>query len=102
MTDSHGGMSQEEASDLRAAESLINAGNWAGAKPVLQRLATANRAEPRYRALLAFVLGHEAKLAGDGTRARAEWDRALQLDPEIAARGVRRRRGSIVQRLLGR
>lgn len=102
MTDSYGGMSTQEASDLRTAEKLIDASRWAEARPILHRLATTNRAEPRYRALLAFVLGHEAKLSGNVDRARAEWDRALQLDPSLAARGIRRRRSSIVQRLFGR
>lgn len=102
MTDSYGGMSKQEASDLRAAEALIGAREWTAARFLLHRLATANRAEPRYRALLAFVLGHEAKASGDVDRARAEWDRALQLDPSLAARGIRRRRGSIVQRWFGR
>lgn len=102
MTEPHGGGSTQEAADLRIVESHIAAQDWASAKPILLRLAAANRAERRYRALLAFVLGHEAKDHGDVARARAEWARALALDPSIEARGVRRRRGSFVQRWFGR
>jgi hypothetical protein len=102
MTDSHGGVSAQEAHDLQTVEALLTARAWAEAKPIVQRLAATNRAEPRYRALLAFVLGHEANEAGDLVRARAEWDRALALDPSLRARGIRRRRPSLVQRLFGR
>lgn len=91
----------QEAADLRLAESCIASQDWANAKPILLRLAAANRAERRYRALLAFVLGHEANANGDTERARAEWARAVSLDPSIEARGIRRRRGSFVQRWFG-
>jgi hypothetical protein len=104
MTNNHGGISAEEATDLEAAEALIKSKDWAAARTVLQRLAAANRAEPKYRALLAFVLGHEAATAGDMTRARAEWERAKKLDPSLkqeALRGRRRSR-SFVQWLFGR
>jgi hypothetical protein len=103
MTDSRGGISIDEAKDLDSADSLIERKQWAAARPILQRLAAANRAEPRYRALLALVLGHEAAAAGDMPRARAEWARAEKLDPTLADRKPRRRRGgSLVQRLFGR
>lgn len=101
-TDRRGGVSPQEATDLRAVEVFLKASDWAAAKPLLQRLAAANRAEPRYRALLAYVLGHEAQLAGDGARARAEWARALQLDPSLTALGLRRPRGTLVRRFFGR
>ncbi len=102
MTNSRGGISNEEAQDLEAADSHIEAKQWSAARPVLQRLAAANRAEPRYRALLALVLGHEAAGTGDMTRARAEWARAEKLDPSLASQMPRRSRGSLVQRLFGR
>lgn len=92
----------QEAADLRIAEFHIGAQDWANAKLILLRLATTNRAERRYLALLAFVLGHEAMANGDAARARVEWARAVALDPSIEARGVRRRRTSLVQRLFGR
>lgn len=104
MTNSRGGISIDEATDLEAAESFIEKKDWSSAKPVLQRLAAANRAEPRYRALLALVLGHEAAKAGDLNRARAEWERAKKLDPSLEdkAPATRRRPRSFVQRLFGR
>jgi hypothetical protein len=104
MTNSRGGISTEEATDLEAAEAFIERKEWACAKPILQRLATANRAEPKYRALLAFVLGHEAAKGGDLTRARADWERAKKLDPSLESKipHSRRRPRSFVQRLFGR
>lgn len=102
MTDSRGGISIDEAKDLESADALIHAHAWGAARPILQRLAAANRAEPRYRALLALVLGHEAATAGDMTRAHAEWARAEKLDPALADRRPSRPRSSLVQRLLGR
>jgi Flp pilus assembly protein TadD len=104
MTNSRGGISTEEATDLEAAEALIESKDWASARPILQRLAAANRAEPKYRALLAFVLGHEAAKAGDLTRARADWERAKKLDPSLEQKipQGRRRPRSFVQRLFGR
>lgn len=103
MTHSRGGITDEEAKDLESADALIEQKQWAAARPILQRLAAANRAEPRYRALLAFVLGHEAAAAGDMARARVEWARAEKLDPSLASQTPRRRRGgSLVQRLFGR
>jgi hypothetical protein len=102
MTDSRGGISIDEARDLKSADSLIQGKQWGAARPILQRLAAANRAEPRYRALLALVLGHEAAAAGDMGRARSEWARAEKLDPSLAEARPRRRRASLVQRLFGR
>lgn len=102
MTEPHGGGSKQEVADLRIAESHIAARDWANAKPILLRLAAANRAERRYLALLAFVLGHEAMSNGDAERARVEWARAVALDPSLESRGVRRRRASFVQRWFGR
>lgn len=104
MTNSRGGITADEAADLQSAERFIECKEWTSAKPVLQRLATANRAEPRYRALLALVLGHEAAKVGDMARARAEWERAKKLDPSLEekAPATRRRPRSLVQRLFGR
>jgi hypothetical protein len=102
MTDSRGGVSKQEQDDLARAEALLLERRWADAKVVLLRLAAANRAEPRYRALLALALGHEADDAGDGARARVEWARADKLDPSLRKRGTRSRRPSLVQRLFGR
>jgi hypothetical protein len=102
VTSGDGGLSPQEASDLISAEAFISAGDWAAAKHVLVRLASAHRTQPCYRALLAFVLGHEAKDAGEDERAHAQWDRAIQLDPSLELRGIRRRRSSLVQWLFGR
>ncbi|MEZ4360777.1 MAG: hypothetical protein R3B48_11390 [Kofleriaceae bacterium] len=99
MTDSRGGVSKVERAELHAAEAALADRRWPEAKRSLLRLASLNRAEPRYRAMLALVLGHEAMEAGDPQRARSEWARAAKLDPSLEASELRPRRRSLVKRL---
>jgi hypothetical protein len=84
----HAGLPKEPPFDERAAlrESLmlLNEQNWTGARQVLQNLAARVPASKNYRALLGYARGREAQVAGRIDDASLEFQRALQLDPELA------------------
>jgi hypothetical protein len=84
----HAGLPKEPPFDERAAlrESLmlLNEQNWAGARQVLQNLAARVPASKNYRALLGYARGREAQAAGRIEDASLEFQRALQLDPELS------------------
>jgi hypothetical protein len=84
----HAGLPKEPPFDERAAlrESLVllNEQNWTGARMVLHNLAARVPASKNYRALLGYARGREAQVAGRIDDASLEFQRALQLDPELA------------------
>lgn len=94
----------DEATASREALAALDRQRWQEASARLLELARRNPNVTRYRALLAYARGQEAWIAGDDTRAREEWRRALILDPSLreateAAR-TRARRPSWLGRLL--
>ena len=102
-----GTISQTEEPELfRHAKFQMQIQRWPEARSILQQLTVAAPKDQSYRALLAYVRGHEAAIAGDLERARAEWQRALSIDPKLedAAQALRTRarRKSFVDRLFGR
>jgi hypothetical protein len=84
----HAGLPKEPPFDERAAlrESLmmLNEQNWAGARQVLHNLAARVPQSKNYRALLGYARGREAQVAGRIDDAALEYQRALQLDPDLA------------------
>jgi hypothetical protein len=84
----HAGLPKEPPFDERAAlrESLmlLNEQNWTGARMVLHNLAARVPASKNYRALLGYARGREAQAAGRIDDASLEYQRALQLDPELS------------------
>jgi hypothetical protein len=58
---------------------------WRDAERVLGELAVAVPAERKYRAYRHYARGRVAQDDGRLDEARAEWERALRLDPELAA-----------------
>lgn len=82
----------DQTEALRLADALLLAGRFAEARGHLRRLAEASPGVTYYRALLALARGHEASEAGDHQRARAEWRRALILDPTLDRARVALRR----------
>jgi len=84
----HAGLPKEPPFDERAAlrESLmlLNEQNWGGARQVLQNLAARVPQSKNYRALLGYARGREAQAAGRIDDASLEYQRALQLDPDLA------------------
>ena len=93
-----------EAEMLGHAMRLVQLHRWSDARSALHQLALRNPRDPRVRALLALARGHEAAAGGDMASARSEWARAVQLDPslELAKAALRRRRPSLIDRLLRR
>lgn len=96
----------DELMVFQQARQELDLQRWSEARELLLWLATRSPATTRYRALLAYARGQEAATAGDETRAREEWRRALILDPrlELARQAIaaRNRQRSWVARLLGR
>jgi hypothetical protein len=96
----------DEISLVRQARQSLELQKWTEARELLYTLATRSPSTTRYRALLAYARGQESLEAGDETRAREEWRRALILDPmlEVARRmlATRAKQRSWVDRLLGR
>lgn len=82
----------DQTEALHLADALLLAGRYTEARSHLRRLAEASPGVTQYRALLALARGHEASEAGDHARARAEWRRALILDPALERARVALRR----------
>ena len=74
----------DERAALRESLMLLNEQNWTGARQVLQNLAARVPASKNYRALLGYARGREAQAAGRIDDASLEYQRALQLDPELS------------------
>jgi|GEM_PF-1723059 len=74
----------DQTETLRYAERLLHAHRWTDARATLHRLAMSSPGVTRYRVLLAYARGEEHAERGDRDRARAEWRRALTLEPGCA------------------
>ena len=58
--------------------------NWTAARHCLHALAAKVPQSKPYRALLCYTRGREAHVAGRADDALLEYQRALQLDPDLA------------------
>jgi tetratricopeptide (TPR) repeat protein len=66
---------------LEKALELAHQKKWPEARAAFVELATRNPGDPRYRAYVHYARGWEASSLGKDNEARAEWQRALALDP---------------------
>lgn len=73
----------DERTALREALDLMSAQNWTGARTALHQLAARVPQSKQYRALLCYARGREAQGAGKVDDAALEFQRALQLDPDL-------------------
>jgi hypothetical protein len=73
----------DERAALQHAFGLMRAGEFRGAREALHALAARVPQSKQYRALLCFARGREAHVAGKFDDAVLEYQRALQLDPEL-------------------
>jgi len=84
----HAGVPKDPPFDERAAHRealiLLNDQSWAQARQVLQNLAARVPQSKSYRALLGYARGREAQVAGRAEDAALEYQRALQLEPDLA------------------
>ncbi len=100
--DTQRGVQPAGAFDERAAAAqataLLAASDWSGARQALHALAAKVPQNKSYRALLCYARGREAQSASRFEESILEYDRALQLDSELAvaksarADALRRRR----------
>lgn len=74
----------DERTALEQAIELVNAKNWVAARQALHTLAARVPQSKHYRALLCYTRGREAQAANRSDEALLEFQRALQLDPELA------------------
>jgi hypothetical protein len=84
----HAGVPKEPPFDERAAHRealiLLNDQSWTQARQVLHNLAARVPQSKSYRALLGYARGREAQAVGRVDDAALEYQRALQLDPDLA------------------
>jgi hypothetical protein len=73
----------DERIELQQVMDALAQKNWGAAKALLNGLAVRVPASKQYRALLAYTRGREAQGAGRGEDAVMEFQRALQLDPDL-------------------
>ena len=73
----------DERTALAEAQAYLQAGNWSGARVALHALASKFPQSKPYRALLCYARGREAQAVGRADEAALEFQRALQLDPEL-------------------
>ncbi|HUJ60467.1 MAG TPA: tetratricopeptide repeat protein, partial [Kofleriaceae bacterium] len=74
----------DERIALQDALNLLGTRNWSGARVALHALAARVPQSKHYRALLCYTRGREAQSVGRFEDALLEYQRALQLDPELA------------------
>ena len=74
----------DERTALEEALRLLSARDWGGARQALHALAARVPQSKPYRALLCYARGREAQVAGKPDDAVLEFQRALQLDPDLA------------------
>lgn len=74
----------DENAELRQAMDLLTAKNWTAARQALHALAAKVPQSKQYRSLLCYTRGREAQSSGRTEEAQLEFQRALQLDPELA------------------
>jgi tetratricopeptide (TPR) repeat protein len=77
-----------EEADLEYAMYYLRRKQWSEARKALHALAARNPKEKKYRALLSYARGREAQDGSRRDEARAEFARALQLDPELSVARV--------------
>lgn len=70
---------------MEPAMDLIRRKLWADARQALLKLAVAQPQEKRFRAYMHYARGRESQEAGKLDEARAEWQRAVGLEPELVA-----------------
>jgi hypothetical protein len=73
----------DERSELQQVMDALAQKNWGAAKALLNGLAARVQSSSKYRALIAYTRGREAQSAGRGEDAVMEFQRALQIDPEL-------------------
>jgi len=73
----------EERAAFQQALALLQARNWAGARQALETLVTMVPKSKQYRALVCLARGREAQSTGRAEEAFLEYQRALQLDPDL-------------------
>lgn len=69
---------------LEPSMELLRRKLWADARQALLKLAVAQPQEKKFRAYMHYARGRESLDAGRPDEARAEWNRALGLDPDLA------------------
>jgi Tfp pilus assembly protein PilF len=74
----------DEHRELALAMNLLSSNNWTHARQTLHALAAKIPQSKQYRALLCYTRGREAQANGRTEEAQLEFQRALQLDPELA------------------
>ena len=73
----------DEQAALQQARDLLATRNWGSARQALQTLASRVPQSRHYRALLCYARGREAHASGRVDEAALEYQRALQLEPEL-------------------
>ncbi|MBV8760505.1 MAG: hypothetical protein JO257_24650 [Deltaproteobacteria bacterium] len=74
----------DERAALREALMQLNEQSWSAARQTLSNLASKIPQSKNYRALLGYARGREAQAAGRADEAALEFQRALELDPQLA------------------
>jgi hypothetical protein len=75
----------DERAALQQALDFLAAKSWAAARQALHTLAARVPQSKQYRALLCYTRGREAQAQGRADDATLEFQRALQLDPDLAS-----------------
>lgn len=73
----------DERHALRESLMMLNEKKWSDARQALHQLAAKVPQSKNYRALLSYARGREAHAAGKPDEAQLEYQRALQLDPDL-------------------
>jgi hypothetical protein len=73
-----------EDAELQHAMSLLSSNDWTAARLAFHALAAKVPQSRQYRALLCYARGRETQATGRNDDAAMEFQRALQLDPELA------------------
>jgi hypothetical protein len=79
-----GAQTFDEDGALQQAKQLLAKRDWTAARMALHALAVRVPQSRPYRALLCYARGREAAAIGKPDDAATEYQRALQLDPELA------------------
>lgn len=73
----------DERQALRECLMMLNERKWSDARQALHQLAAKVPQSKNYRALLCYARGREAHAANKPEDAQLEYQRALQLDPDL-------------------
>ena len=73
----------DEDAELKRAHDLLKSNDWTGARLAFHALAAKVPQSRQYRALLCYARGRETQATGRNDDAAMEFQRALQLDPEL-------------------